>query len=182
MYTILDFNIYIVNITVWLTLTVGQFTPIARAIEHGTSCYSGWTWCPSFKIDHRKLYEFSIWILSTGSDMINYLGFYAYNTEGKDIKGALAIANPYFKSGGNDPRRWFRWNGFVLPSNTPASSNNPYKPQHDIPSYFSNGEDWKWPPNAAFTRLRFGSCYGDGDNSGITYFALPQVIESDLLL
>lgn len=163
-----------------VTFVNGQYTPVARIVESGTGCYGG-GYTVQFKIDHRKKYEFSIWISSTATDLDNYLGFYAYDVSHNQITTGT-IRNPYFKTGQNDVLQWTRWNGFVLPSNTPSSSVNPNKPASDVPSHFSNGVDWKWPSNAVYAILRFLTCYGNGDNSGITYFALPQVIESDLQL
>ena len=153
---------------------------MARVVESGTGCYGG-GYTTLFKIDHRKKYDFSIWISSTATDLDNYLGFFVYDGSHNQIRTGT-IANPYFKTGPGDAIEWTRWNGFVLPSNTPSSPADSNKPASDIPSQFSNGVDWKWPSNAVYAILRFLACYGDGDNSGITYFALPQVIESDLQL
>lgn len=128
-----------------------------------------------FQVDHRRKYEFSIWILSTGTDITNYLGFFVYDKRKKHLDSGSVN----FKNSNNDPAEWKRWNGLVLP---PSRLDDPNRPANDVPSYFSNGEDWKWPANAVYAVLRFGSCYGDGDNSGITFFALTQVVESDFQL
>lgn len=69
-----------------------------------------------------------------------------------------------------------------MPSTGSSKTSDINKPPQDIPSYFSNGVDWKWPASATHAVIRFGSCYGDGDNQGISFFALPQVFESDLYL
>ena len=35
--------------------------------------------------------------------------------------------------------------------------------------------DWKFPPNAQFMVLRWGTCYGDGDGTGVSHFVYPEV-------
>ena len=42
----------------------------------------------------------------------------------------------------------------------------------------SSGVDYKLPSNAAYVSIRFGSCYGDGDGTGYTYFAHPRLVQS----
>ena len=41
----------------------------------------------------------------------------------------------------------------------------------------TSAQDWKLPANASFVILRFGSCYGDGDGQGTSWFAYPQMAE-----
>jgi hypothetical protein len=158
----------------------GQYTSTHRSVESGKDCYD-WALSQKFPIDHKKKYEFSIWIMSTTTDLNNYLGFFAYDQSGAQIRTGT-INNPYFKGNQNDPPKWVRWNGFVMPSTGSSKTSDINKPPQDIPSYFSNGVDWKWPASATHAVIRFGSCYGDGDNQGISFFALPQVFESDLYL
>ncbi|XP_062520818.1 uncharacterized protein LOC134195756 [Corticium candelabrum] len=148
----------------------GKHTPIARDTEQGRDCYYPWGITRRFPIDANNTYEFSIWLQSTGKDLNNFLGFQVY-----DVAFNILFVNgtdkPYFKRTENDSETWTRWNGFVVPA-----TNDP----NDIPKYYSNGVSWQWPPNSKYAQLRFGTCYGDGDNAGKTYFAYPQVVDFDL--
>ena len=50
----------------------------------------------------------------------------------------------------------------------------------DISSHFiTRGRNGMWPQGAKYVQLRFGNCYGKGNNQGITYFALPRVEQTD---
>ena len=156
-------------------------TPIAKIVEgKGRKCYYPWGITHRFEIDSNKAYEFSVWILSTQTDLHNFLGFRAYDENEKlltfplDKKGddlqyySNHTSKPYFKRSNNDTTEWTRWNGFVLPDGA-----------DDIPRYFSKGRTWVWPRRAKYAQLRFGTCYGDGNDQGITYFALPRMVQTD---
>lgn len=41
----------------------------------------------------------------------------------------------------------------------------------------TNGIDWVMPSNANYALLRFGSCYSDGDGTGVTSYYAPSVRE-----
>ena len=155
-------------------------TPIAKMVEgKERKCYYPWGITHLFEIDSSKSYEFSIWILSTQTELYNFLGFRAYDEDKNLLIFPLLPSDfqqyysnittkPYFKRSNNDTTEWTRWNGFVLPDEA-----------NDIPSHFRNGRNWKWPRGAKYAQLRFGTCYGKGNDQGITYFALPRVVQTD---
>ena len=147
-----------------------KLTRIARVKEQDRDCYYLWGITRQFPIDPNRTYEFSIWLLSTGKDLNNFLGFQVYDVA-FNILYVDGLDKPYFKRSKNDTETWTRWSGFVLPATTDPN---------DIPKYYSNGVSWRWPSNSKYAQLRFGTCYGDGDNSGKTYFAYPQVVDFDL--
>ena len=151
-------------------VAIGRHTHIARVTEHYRHCYYPWGITRRFPIDPNNTYEFSIWLLSTGKDLNNFLGFQVYDVA-FNILNVNGTDKPYFKRTENDTKTWTRWNGFVVPAITDP---------HNIPSYYRNGVSWQWPSNSKYARLRFGSCYGDGDNAGKTYFAYPQIVDFDL--
>ena len=150
---------------------LGMHTDIARVEETNESkdCYYPWGVTELFQIDNHMTYEFSVWILSTDKDLNNFLGFQAFANEFYPLE----VGNthkPYFKRSDNDANTWTRWNGFVLP----AMGNT------TVPSYYASGGSFRWHPDTAFAQLRFGTCYGDGENAGKTYFAYPQVVQFNL--
>ena len=149
---------------------IGKHTRIARSTKQGQDCYYPWGITRQFPIDPNNTYEFSIFLLSTGTDLNNFLGFQVYDVA-FNILNVKGTDKPYFKRTENDTETWTRWNGFVLPATTDPN---------DIPKYYSNGVSWQWPLNSKYAQLRFGTCYGDGDNAGKTYFAYPQVVDFDL--
>ncbi|XP_062520785.1 uncharacterized protein LOC134195722 [Corticium candelabrum] len=149
----------------------GKHASIAKVIKKkGKGCPRSST--RRFPIDPNNTYEFSVWLLSTSRYLHNFLGFRVYdaafNILKLDVKGTDI---PYFKRTENDTETWTRWNGFVVPATTDPN---------DIPKYYSNGVSWQWPLNSKYAQLRFGTCYGHGDNAGKTYFAYPQVVDFDL--
>ena len=159
-------------------MPLGQHTSIAKTVEQGTGCYYPWGVTSYHEINPRKTYELSIWILSTGNDLSNFFGFRAFDKEFKrlsvisDNEYSHNVTKPYFKRSKNDATTWTRWNGFV-------GSCNPECTRKKFLSYFSKGVNWKWPLDCKYIQLTFGTCYGDGDNQGKTYFARPQVTEYD---
>ncbi|XP_062520656.1 uncharacterized protein LOC134195618 isoform X2 [Corticium candelabrum] len=148
----------------------GKHTRIARVTEQGQQCYYPWGITRQFTIDPNSTYEFSIWLLSTGKDLHNFLGFQVYDVA-FNILNVGGLDKPYIKRTNNDTKIWTRWNGFVLPATTDPSN---------IPKHYSNGVSWQLPPNSKYAQLRFGTCYGNGDNAGKSYFAYPQVVDFDL--
>ncbi|XP_062520925.1 uncharacterized protein LOC134195853 isoform X2 [Corticium candelabrum] len=158
----------------------GRYTPTALVVGNNSRlCYDPWYTTEAFMINHEKQYEFSIWILSTGSDLTNYFGFFAYDKNNNIIKEG-SMNNPYFKSAKVNQTKWQRWNGFILPSYTERSKQDPNNPMTNVPKHFTNGIAWIWPSNARYAKLRFGTCMDSGDRTGSTYYALPQLIMSDL--
>ena len=143
-------------------------------------CYYPWGVTHLFEIDSDKSYKFGVWIKSTQRDLHNVFGFQAYDKDENLLTFPLLeseikqyhsdnTTKPYFKRSNNDKREWTWWNGFVLPDGA-----------DDISSHFiSKGRNWVWPRDAKYAQMRFGSCYGNGNNQGITYFALPQVEQTD---
>ena len=159
-------------------MLLGRHTSIAKTVEQGTGCYYPWGVTSYHEIDPGKTYELSIWILSTGNDLSNFFGFRAFDKEFKrlsvisDNEYSHNVTNPYFKRSKNDATTWTRWNGF-------AGSCSPEGTRKEFLSYFSKGVNWEWPLDCKYIQLTFGTCYGDGDNQGKTYFARPQVTEYD---
>ena len=183
-FTLLQIDFYFLAYTTACLFTVliahDIHTPIDKMVEQGKKdCYYPWGITHRFEIDSNKSYEFSIWLLSTQIDIHNFLGFRAYDKDENLLTFSLLPSDykqyyshvtdkPYFKRSNNDVTKWTRWNGFVLPDGA-----------DNIPRYFSKGRTWMWPRGAKYAQLRYGTCYGDGDNQGITYFALPQVVQTD---
>ncbi len=152
---------------------------IAKMVEgKERKCYFPWGITHLFDIDSSKSYEFSVYIKSTQLDLHNLFGFRAYDKDKNLLTFPLLSSDylqyysdvtnkPYFKRSNNDANEWTRWNGFVLPDG--ADDN------------FSHlrGRNWVWPRGAKYAQLRFGTCYGDGNNQGMTYFALPLMVQTD---
>lgn len=106
-----------------------------------------------------------------GKDVNNYLGFSAYDSNDNVIGDSWA--NPYFKTSENDPNRWKKWTGYVLPRYVHDGNNDG---QPDDQSFHTNGVDWVWPPNVVTVLLRFGSCYGTGvGTADRTWFVFPSI-------
>ena len=154
---------------------------IAKMVEgKERECYYPWGNTHRFEIDSSKSYEFSVWIKSTQLDLHNFFGFRAYDKDKNPLTFPLLLSDylqyysnvttkPYFKKSNNDANEWTRWNGFVLSEGA-----------DDISSHFIiKGRNWVWLRGAKYAQLRFGTCYGDGNNQGITYFALPLVVQTD---
>lgn len=154
------------------TFIDGESIKAHRSVESGTGCY-GWAHSPTFPIDPNKTYEFSVWIKSTEVEMNNYFGFFAYDASGTQISSS-PFDNPYFRGDENDPNEWHRWSGYIMPSYTDDNTNG-FPDAGD--SSQTRGVDYSWPSNAVSSKVRFGSCYGDGSNTGLSYFAYPQVKE-----
>ncbi|XP_062521951.1 uncharacterized protein LOC134196747 [Corticium candelabrum] len=154
-------------------------TAIAKMVEgKEEKCYYPWGITHRFDIDSSKSYEFSVYIKSTQLDLHNFLGFQVYDKDKNVLTYPLlpsdyqqyysnVTTTPYFKRSNNDTNEWTRWNGFVLPDGT-----------DDIFSHLK-GRNWVWPRGAKYAQLRFGTCYGKGNDQGITYFALPLVVQTD---
>ncbi|XP_062521499.1 uncharacterized protein LOC134196399 isoform X2 [Corticium candelabrum] len=152
---------------------------IAKMVEgKERKCYSPWGVTHPFEIDSDKSYEFSVWIKSTQSDLHNFFGFRAYDKDKNPLTFPLLSSDylqyysnvttkAYFKRSNNDTNEWTRWNGFVLPDGA-----------DDIFSHLK-GRNWVWPRGAKYAQLRFGTCYGKGNDQDITYFALPLVVQTD---
>ena len=103
--------------------------------------------------------------------MNNHFGFFAYDSIGAKIGGIWK--NPYFKHDQNDPDRWRKWTGYILPRYIHETNG-----LADDQSDHTNGKDWVWPSNAASVVLRFGSCYGTGVGTlDRTWFAFPGIRE-----
>lgn len=110
-----------------------------------------------------------------GKDVNNYLGFSVYDYHDNMIRGSWDSHISYFKTSENDPNRWKKWNGYVLPRYVRDSNNDG---QPDDQSFHTNGVDWMWPSDAVTVLLRFESCYGTGlGTSERTWFAFPSIRE-----
>ncbi len=158
--------------TVETTFIDGESIKAHRSVESGTGCY-GWGHSPTFLVNPTKTYEFSVWIKSTENDMNNYFGFFAYDASGTQISTS-PFDNPYFRGDENDPNEWHRWSGYIMPSYSDDNANG-FPDAGDSPQ--TRGVDYSWPSNTVSAKVRFGSCYGDGSNTGLSYFAYPQVKE-----
>jgi hypothetical protein len=152
------------------TLPNGRSGLAHRAVESGTGCYQ-WGVGQPVPVDPTKAYEFSVWIRSSGVDVANYLGFYAYDATGR-VAGSWD--NPYFKTSRSDPNQWVRWSGYLLPASTPATNGRP-----NVDSPRTNGVDWVMPAANTTANIRFGGCYGDGSGATTSWFAEPSVREVD---
>jgi hypothetical protein len=150
----------------------GRQIRATQSTETGTGCYGGWGQTNLFRVHPDRTYEFSVWIKSSGVDMNNYLGFYVYDANGARIVGNYN--NPYFKTTEGDPDRWVRWSGLLLPSYAPQ---HPTYPFANSDARETNGTDWVMPAEAAYAQIRFGACYGNGDNLDASWFAMPRVVE-----
>ncbi len=93
--------------------------------------------------------------------MVNSFGFYVYNINKKRILNPN-LNDPYFKKSSNDLYVWTKWTGYILPYYM-SDSNSDSQPDSQFDE--TNGVDWKWPRNAKYVALRFGSCGSDSQNS-----------------
>eukprot|EP00039_Didymoeca_costata_P022025 m.3475 g.3475 ORF g.3475 m.3475 type:complete len:528 (+) comp2776_c0_seq1:22-1605(+) len=120
-------------------------------------------------VSPMKSYEVRIWIKSTGEDMRNYFGFFAWDENDDLIKGSSGeYTNPYFKTSKGDGE-WHLQTIRLLSSDTAMGSTTIVE---------STGiAEWKLPTNVAYIRLRFLSCYADGDGKSESFFALPSMNE-----
>jgi hypothetical protein len=128
--------------------TDGRLVRVATCTEkHHTDCYPSWRMSELIPVNPSLAYEFSIYIKSTGRDLNNYFGYYAYDSNKQPISSPWS--NPYFKKTDNDEYTWKRWNGYILPYYI-FDTNKDGKA--DRQSHYSNGVDWVWPSNAHYVK------------------------------
>ena len=94
--------------------------------------------------------------------MVNSFGFYVYNKNKERILNPN-LRDPYFKNSSNDSNVWTKWTGYILPLYM-SDSNSDSQPDSQFDE--TNGVDWKWPRDAKYVALRFGSCGSDSKKSG----------------
>ncbi|XP_062520895.1 uncharacterized protein LOC134195826 isoform X2 [Corticium candelabrum] len=95
----------------------GKHSRIVKVTEQDQECYYAWGITRQFPIDPNSTYEFSVWLLSTGKDLHNFLGFQVYDVA-FNILYVDGLDKPYFKRTKNYTETWTRWNGFVVPATT----------------------------------------------------------------
>ena len=122
-------------------------------------------------IDHLQSYQVGLWMSSTNMDVNNYFGFKVYTKAMEQIRGDFL--NPYFKTTEGDTSTWTLHTGVLLSSDTP-STNTRGKPIADN-GMTTSIYDYVLPEDAAYVTLRWLSCYGDGDGTGISHFAFPSL-------
>jgi len=138
---------------------------VHRSVESGTSCYN-WALTDYIPANPNKLYKFTLWIKSTETDLNNYFGFYIYDSSRTRISSG-GWSNPYFKTSESDSNEWRKWTAYLGPSYAGIETG--------CDSSKTNGNDFCMASNTAFIQMRFGTCYGDGSNTGYTYFAYPKI-------
>ena len=134
-------------------------------------CYN-WAQTILIPADPTKAYKFSIWIKNDDTTVATYFGFWPYDENMAYVDQPYQggdWGNPYFKSSRNDIDKWVLWTAYLGPSSRGSAT--------ECDSSETNGNDWCMPPNIAYMQMRFGSCYGDGDGTGKSYFMYPKIEE-----
>jgi len=130
-----------------------------ESVESGTACYA-WAQTARIPVDQNKTYKFSIWIKALTADESNYFGYHTYNAAGTQLS-----SNPYFRSG-STANEWTLYEAILGPSYSTNCN-----------TALTNGTDFCMESGTASVIMRFGSCYGNGNNTGKTYYAYPVIQE-----
>eukprot|EP00040_Diaphanoeca_grandis_P032770 m.199397 g.199397 ORF g.199397 m.199397 type:complete len:708 (+) comp32732_c1_seq2:28-2151(+) len=132
------------------------------------TCYGAFPQTNLIAVDPLKTYEFGIWLKTTGKDLKNYLGFYIFDENKQQIKGDWN--NPYFSYARMAPKDDWTYVTGVL-----RSSDSPVDTSHKTVGSLST--NYKMPANTSYLVARWGTCYGDGDGEGTTWYVFPEVKE-----
>lgn len=102
-------------------------------------------------------------------DMNNYFGFNVYNSGYAQISRAF-YGNPYFKCSDHDSPRWVQYKGYLVFDGQEGSLNSQCRKEdsESLAQYVMQGD-------VQYARLRFGSCYANGNNEGVTHFYQPSI-------
>lgn len=130
-----------------------------ESTESGTACYL-WASTARIPVDQNKTYKFSIWVKALTADESNFFGYHTYNAAGAQLS-----SNPYFRSG-STANEWTLYEGILGPSYSTNCNTS-----------LTNGTDYCMESGTAYVIMRFGSCYGNGNNTGKTYYAYPVIQE-----
>ena len=151
--------------------------------NEGTSCYPGWGRTNIVEVDHRKTYEFSVWVKGDvhASSMANYFGFFLYDAAGtrlvnsEPVTSGRSYSNPYFTGSREASAAWHKEVGYLIGTDMITLIG-----ATTIGSVERSSMFFLMHPTAAKAVLRFGSCYSDGGANDKTAYTLPSIRELDM--
>jgi hypothetical protein len=158
-------------------LWIARCTDVVGSGKGGTG---GWN-TPSFTINPKKSYRYSVWFKKSSLGDLASGNFYlGCDTSGNTQKlDGVVESNPYFLTVNHvsfAPDKWYLAVGYLWASDSTGSYLNTSKIYDETGSVFAAGSEFKQTPNTNYQSMRVYSYYNGVNNSYVYYWG-PKVEE-----